>query len=122
MTDHTDDIKELEALLGHTKASYNSLQHEGSSSIERRSEQAPRRYSRFAIAASLLLALGASAFIVFGESGQGSLPQSRLANSMPASFAAPTAPSATVDAGAFTRARQFPISFSMPTRPVATSG
>lgn len=121
MTDGTNDINELEALLGHTKAAYSKLEHEGVLSAGARRRFNSVRYASFAIAASLTVAVALFALTIMNGGGPGMIPPSRLATSLP-TLAAPAAPTASVGSHVFTRARQFPASFSMPSRPAASNG
>ncbi|MEL6202955.1 MAG: hypothetical protein AAFR39_11425 [Pseudomonadota bacterium] len=122
MTEQPDDLKELEALLGHTKVPYGHLQHDGSLSTERPWQAPTRRYAPYAVAASLTMAIGFVGLAVMDAGGPGTIPQSRLATSLPSTFAAPKTPGLTINANAFSRVRQIPAPFQMPTRPNASKG
>ncbi|MEO1748926.1 MAG: hypothetical protein AAFR27_09995 [Pseudomonadota bacterium] len=122
MTNPTNDINELEALLGHTKAPYANLQHDGALPLQAQQRRPAPRYIRYAAAASLMLGIGFVGLAIIDASGPSAVPQSRLATSLPSSFATPTNSNLTINAGAFSRVRQVPASFQMPTRPSRSSG
>ncbi|MEM9999656.1 MAG: hypothetical protein AAF940_02135 [Pseudomonadota bacterium] len=122
MTKETADIKDLEALLGHTKAPYRAMHHTGALPGHATQRRPLYRRPVFAIAASTVLVAGLGAVMMAGFEASGSIPSSRLAISSSISGVSP--PAATIDfgAGSLSRPPQLPGGFRMPTRPVASSG
>lgn len=121
MTERDSDIEELNRLLGHTKAEYRALRHDGPMPVAER-RRSPR-LGRYAAAATVLLALGVATLGTLDHLASLAAERpSRL--SMPAPAAAPLSlrPRAVAGQRAMAPRARISVDFRLPRRPMRSAG
>ena len=115
------DIDELEALLGRAKPAYEALRHETPLDPDRAVEPPRRHLRRYAIAASVVLAVSAIAYDLILPTASG--PASRLAFERPQSVPLTLRPAGHAFAQlTVSRPRPGPTRLRLPRRPAGSNG
>ncbi len=125
MRDSDKDLEELERLLGHAKADYRALRHRGN--LAARPAKAGRTppSRRYAIAASMLVAVAAIAFGAIelgGGSGVTPTKPSRLAISRPAAIPLSLRPAGDARARLSIDRSRLTVELRLPRRPTRSGG